>query len=207
MIAWWGIVVAGGAGRRFGSPKQLTDLRDRPLWAWARDTLTEAGAARVVVVGPVPGGVPGGPRRRDSVRAGLAQVPPDVAHVLIHDAARPLASSDLARRVVTRLEAGDVAGVVPAIAVRDTLKAVVDDLVRQTIGRQGLVAVQTPQGFVTPALLHAHDTVEGDAPDDAWLIERVGEKVAVVPGEPTNLKITYPDDLRLAESILEAGRP
>ena len=89
----WGIVVAGGSGLRFGGPKHSMELQGKPLWSWGRDMLVDAGVSHVVVVGPVPGGIPGGNRRRDSVAAGLAEIPDDVDYVIVHDAARPLANT------------------------------------------------------------------------------------------------------------------
>ncbi len=204
-MTFWGIVVAAGAGRRFGRAKHEVDLAGKPLWRWARDCLADAGAGEVVVVGSVPGGVPGGERRRDSVAAGLARVPGDVDHVLVHDAARPLATAVLAGRVLDRLRAGDVEGVVPALLLRDAVKHVESDLVVGTADRSGLAAVQTPQGFVADALRSAHAADDADAGDDAELVERAGGRVATVPGEPANLKVTFPDDLAVVASLL--GRP
>ncbi len=197
-----GIVVAAGAGSRFGSPKQEVLLVDRPLWQWARDALVAGGVSEVVVVGPVPGGVAGGVRRRDSVAAGLRHIPADAGVVVVHDAARPLATAELVRRVLDRLEAGDVDGVVPALPLTDAVKEVADDQVVGTVDRSRLVTVQTPQAFVTEALRGAHQATGEDVPDDAALVERQGGRVAVVEGERANLKITYPDDLRLAEGLL-----
>jgi len=197
-----GVVVGAGSGLRFGTPKASLELGDRHLWMWARDCLLAAGVASVVLVGEMPGGIPGGPRRRDSVAAGLAALPAGATHVLIHDAARPLASQDLARAVVDRLARGDVAGVVPAVPVRDTLKRVDGEDVRDTLDRSSLVAVQTPQGFVLDALLAAHAANDEDASDDAAMIERRGGRVVTIPGEPANLKITYPEDLAVARALL-----
>lgn len=198
----YGIVVAAGAGARFGAAKGSTLLRDRPLWEWSRDSLSDGGVSSVVLVGPVPGGVPGGPRRRDSVAAGLAALPADATHVLVHDAARPLATAALARRVIERLSRGGVDAVLPAIPVRDTLKRVDGERVTSTVDRSTLVAVQTPQGFVVESLRAAHSADDADASDDAVLIERWGGIVAMVPGEEANLKITFPADLALAEGLL-----
>jgi 2-C-methyl-D-erythritol 4-phosphate cytidylyltransferase len=200
-VTVWGVVVAAGSGTRFGKPKHAVELEGRPLFEWARATLLEAGCRGVVVVGDVPGGVAGGPRRRDSVAAGLSELPPEADLVLIHDAARPLASVRLAQRVIVRLRGGDVAAVVPAVAVRDTVKRVEGDVVVETVPRDDLVAVQTPQGFVLADLRAAHAAGDEDATDDAALIERFGGRVVTVPGEPSNLKITYPDDLRLAAAL------
>ena len=123
------------------------DLDGKPLWSWGRDTLVDAGVSHVIVVGPVPGGVPGGNRRRDSVSAGLAEIPDDVDYVVVHDAARPLASKALVESLIDTLLTRDVDGVVPAVPVRDTLKEVDDnDIVAHTLPRDHCVAVQTPQG-------------------------------------------------------------
>ena len=202
-----GIVPAAGAGIRFGGRKQEALLRGRPVWQWARDMLLAAGAEPVVVVGPVPGGVPGGKRRRDSVAAGLALVPSDVPYVLVHDAVRPLATAALASRVLARLIAGGADAVVPALPVRDTIKRVDGEVVLATVERSGLVAVQTPQGFRTEALRAAILEDDGDVTDEATLIERAGGAVTVVLGESTNLKVTFPEDLLVVDALAgEAGR-
>lgn len=197
----WGIVVAAGTGARFGAPKHRLRLAGRPLWQWARDALLEGGVTQVVVVGPVEGGVAGGERRRDSVAAGLQALPDGIPFVLVHDAARPLAGPALVRRVIDRLMIGDVAAVVPGIPVRDTLKSVAGDTVVETVERVDLITVQTPQGFVTSELIAAHARDDDDASDDALLIERQGGTVVWVAGEPTNLKVTYPEDLRVVEAL------
>lgn len=197
-----GIVVAAGRGERFGGPKAVVLLGGVPLWVRAVEALREAGARTVVVVGAVPGGIPGGARRRDSVAAGLAALPPDATHVLVHDAARPLASPALGRAVVARLEAGDVDGVVPGIPVADTLKEIAGERIVTTVSRAGLIAVQTPQGFAIPVLRAAHLADDADATDDAQLVERNGGSVVFVPGESSNLKITRPEDLAIAEAWL-----
>jgi 2-C-methyl-D-erythritol 4-phosphate cytidylyltransferase len=201
----WAILVAAGSGARFGGPKHEADLDGEPLWVHAERVLRSSGLEDVVVVGDVPGGVAGGPRRRDSVARGLAEVPDDVEFVLVHDAARPLASPALVGRVVDRLRAGDAAGVVPAVPVRDALKDTADDVVIGSVDRSSLVAVQTPQGFVTAVLRRAHAAGEDDATDDAMLLEAIGERVVTVPGDPANLKITYPEDLVLARLLRSSG--
>lgn len=195
------IVVAAGRGERFGAPKGQVLLRDRPLWDWCRAALSEGGVGDIVLVGDVPGGIPGGERRRDSVAAGMAALPADTSHVLVHDVARPLATPKLVGSVITRLLRGDVEAVVPALPVRDTLKRVDGDRVVTTVDRSALVAVQTPQGFTVAALRRAHEADAGDASDDALLIEHMGGSVATIMGEVANLKITYPEDLVLAERL------
>lgn len=198
----WGIVVAAGTGTRFGGVKHSVELGGVELWQRARSALLDGGVEHVVVVGPVPDGVAGGRRRRDSVAAGLELVPRDVSFVLVHDAARPLASSRLTELVLDRLEAGDADGVVPALPVRDTLKAVQGEDVVGTRSRSELVAVQTPQGFGRDILARAHEEFSGDATDDAAMVEAIGGRVVWVEGESTNLKITYPGDLRVMEALL-----
>jgi len=201
-VTTFGIVVAAGSGERFGRPKAHIELAGIPLWQRARDLLMSGGCSSVVVVGDVPGGIPGGARRRDSVAAGLATAPEGTRYVLVHDAARPLASVDLVRRVLARLQVGDAGAVVPAVAVADTIKRVAGDLVTETVDRADLMAIQTPQGFGVEVLRTAHAHDPSDASDDALLVERSGGIVAVVPGEAQNLKITYPGDLAVAEALL-----
>ncbi|MFQ5967848.1 MAG: 2-C-methyl-D-erythritol 4-phosphate cytidylyltransferase [Acidimicrobiia bacterium] len=197
----WGVVVAAGEGRRFGAPKASIEMAGRQLWQWARQALLDGGCVDVVVVGPVQGGIPGGNRRRDSVAAGLAAVP-EVEFVLVHDAARPVASSQLTERVLRRLQRGDADAVVPAIPLADTVKEIEDERVRRTPNRATLLAVQTPQGFRRSRLIEAHAATSEEASDDAVLIERIGGVVAVVEGEVGNIKITYPTDLQMAEALL-----
>ena len=204
----WGIVVAGGRGSRFGAAKQFARLGGA--------TVIErsiAAAARVcdgVVVAlppesrwqPAPPvvAVAGGATRADSVRAALGAVPADADVVVVHDAARPLASPLLFAAVIAAVRAGADAAV-PAIAVTDTVKRVEGDRVIETVPRDGLVVVQTPQAFRAEALRRAH--ADGsDASDDAMLVERSGGVVTIVAGETRNLKITVPDDLELAARML-----
>ncbi|MEX1207805.1 MAG: 2-C-methyl-D-erythritol 4-phosphate cytidylyltransferase [Acidimicrobiia bacterium] len=195
-----GIVVAAGSGERFGAPKGAVKLGGRPLWEWSRDALLAGDTASVVVVGA--GGLEGGLRRRDSVARGLAALPDGATHVLVHDAARPLARPSLVRRVIDRLAVGDADGVVPVIPVRDTIKRVEGESVVETVERSALVAVQTPQGFLLESLRAAHAADDIDASDDALLIERWGGTVVTVPGEESNLKITFAGDLSIAEALL-----
>jgi 2-C-methyl-D-erythritol 4-phosphate cytidylyltransferase/2-C-methyl-D-erythritol 2,4-cyclodiphosphate synthase len=197
-----GIVVAAGSGRRFGGTKHDATLGGLTLWQRSRDALAAGGVDEIVVVGDVPGGVPGGARRRDSVRAGLDAIGPAAEFVLVHDAARPLVTVDLVSRVIARLAAGGVDGVVPVVPVRDTLKRVDGDVLVGTVDRAPLVAAQTPQGFRVSALLAAHDLDDDDASDDSLLVERWGGTVVSVEGDPVNMKITYPGDLALAEALL-----
>lgn len=206
----WAVVVAGGSGERFGAAKQFAMLEGRPLLQWALDAARGAVDAVVLVVPPgsspaVSGAhavVEGGASRAQSVRAGLAAVPVDAEIVVVHDAARPLATSALFRSVVDAVRAG-AQGAVPALAVADTLKTVEDGVVTSTLSRQGVVAVQTPQAFVAGVLRAAH-AGGADATDDAGLVEAAGATVRVVPGDPRNVKVTTPADLELVQAL--AGR-
>jgi 2-C-methyl-D-erythritol 4-phosphate cytidylyltransferase len=204
-VSAWAVLVAAGTGTRFGEPKHAADLHGRPMWEWSRDALIAGGASNVVVVGDVPGGVPGGARRRDSVARGLVLVPGDVEHVLVHDAARPLLTAELVSRVLAALGAGADA-VVPAIPVPDTVKRVHGSIVLDTVDRSDLVLIQTPQGFRTEVLRMAHAASDDDATDDASLVEAMGGSVHTVAGDPMNLKVTYRRDLELVRSLMETGR-
>ncbi|HUF84316.1 MAG TPA: 2-C-methyl-D-erythritol 4-phosphate cytidylyltransferase [Acidimicrobiia bacterium] len=203
----WGIVVAGGQGTRFGSPKQFERLGDGRVVD--RAVLTAVAACDHVAVVLPPDmwwdgddgavAVAGGERRSDSVRAGLAAVGEDAGIVVVHDAARPLASKSLFDAVIGAVRAGADAAV-PGLPVPDTLKRVDGTRVVETVTRQGLFAVQTPQAFRAAALRRAH-AGEPDATDDAALVEAAGGTVVVVPGDPRNLKVTAPGDLAMAEAL------
>jgi 2-C-methyl-D-erythritol 4-phosphate cytidylyltransferase len=132
-------------------------------------------------------------------------VPASAAVVVVHDAARPCASPALFDAVVAAVRAGADAAV-PGLPIADTVKRVDGDRITETLARSELVAVQTPQAFAAAALRAAHEG-GGDATDDAALVEAAGGRAVVVPGEPGNLKITRPDDLRVAGALAaERGR-
>ena len=206
----WCIVVAGGSGRRFGAAKQFEALGDSSVLQLAVSAASTTADGVVVVL---PGDaidqagatisadavVPGGDTRAGSVRAGLAAVPDTAQVVLVHDAARPLATSELFERVRDAVRAGAEA-VVPVVAVSDTIRRVGGGVV----DRDELRAVQTPQGFRAEVLRRVHDR-GGEATDDAGLVEAAGGRVVLVDGERTNLKITEPEDLAIAAALL--GRP
>ncbi len=208
----WAIVVAGGDGRRFGARKQFLDLKginvlDRSVQA------ARAVAERVVAVVPasalmdesVHGGadvvVAGGADRAASVRAGLSAVPENTPVIIVHDAARPLASEDLFLRVIAALDEG-IDGVVPGVAVTDTVKRVLDNRVLETLDRDALIAVQTPQAFRASALRSAHESGMS-ATDDAGLVEINGGTIAVVAGESRNIKLTEPSDVDIALGYID----
>ena len=137
------------------------------------------------------------------MRCGLAAVPSDAEVIVVHDAARPLASPALFAAVVTVVTDGRADGAVPGVPPSDTIKAVDESgRVTSTLDRATLVAVQTPQAFRAALLRQAHDEGPAAATDDAMLVEASGGSVQVVPGEPDNLKITDPGDLGAAERLL-----
>lgn len=204
----WGVLVAGGTGTRYGRLKQVEPLCGRRVLDWSVDALRSACSGVVVVVPAglvdeiiVPSAdrvVGGGSDRSASVRAGLAAVSRAATHVLVHDAARPLASAVLVARVVAALEEGATA-VVPVVPVSDSLRTVEGE----PVDRSRFVAVQTPQGFSIDALRSVHAS-GSSATDDASLLSHAGFEVRHVEGEASNLKITESHDLRLAEVLLDA---
>jgi len=205
----WGIVVAAGSGQRFGGPKQFEIVAGKRVLDWSVDAAASTCQGGVVVVVP-PGHhepapathttVEGAATRSGSVRAGLARVPDDAEIIVVHDAARPLATVALFRAVIAAIEAGADAAI-PGIPLRDTIKQVAGEQVVATVDRTGLVAVQTPQAFRAEALRAAHDA-EPEATDDAALVEAAGGKVVVVAGDAANLKLTEPGDLVVAAALL-----
>ena len=208
------IVVAGGSGRRFGGPKQFAILNGEVVAARSVSVCRSV-ADEVILVVPAglaadPHGadrvVVGGETRSASVRAGLALVDESVDAVLIHDAARPLATERLFFSVLAELADPSVDGAIAALGVTDTIKEVSETDGRRhvvaTLDRSRLVAVQTPQVFRTSILRQAHES-EPEATDDAALVEAVGGMVIAVPGEVENLKLTSPRDLDEAERLIE----
>jgi 2-C-methyl-D-erythritol 4-phosphate cytidylyltransferase len=207
----WAIVVGAGGGERFGAPKQFLRLAGISVLDRAVGVAREAcdGVVAVLPSGSdwiAPPGVrtaTGGASRSDSVRAGLACVPDDAEVVVVHDAARPLASRQLFATVVRAIADGADAAV-PALPIVDTVKRVRDHAVIETVPRDGLVTVQTPQAFRARVLRDAHRH-EDTTTDDAALVEAGGGRVVVVDGERRNLKLTLADDLELAQALLDAG--
>jgi 2-C-methyl-D-erythritol 4-phosphate cytidylyltransferase len=204
----WAIVVAAGEGRRFGQPKQFASLGGRPVIEWSIDAARSVARGVVAVVPESFVGRPGvgkgadrvlagGPTRAGSVRRGLAAVPENADVVVVHDAARPLASRELFLAVVEAVLSG-ADGAIPGIAVADTIKRVQNGHVVETLDRGELVAVQTPQAFRAAALRRAHGEAT-EATDDAALLEALGLSVSVIAGEYHNLKLTSPEDLTIAE--------
>ncbi len=222
------VIVAAGSGARFAhcvddtpAPgKAFALLGARSLLAHcitAFEAVSVVGEIVVVLRGAdvarfldtaAPGRVPvrnvvGGERRQDSVREGLRAIGDACDVVLVHDAARPLVQPAMIQRCVDALtEHND--GVIPVLPVVDTLKRTRDGVVEETVDRATLVRAQTPQAFRRDALVRAYaQSDDADATDDAQLVERAGGRVRCVTGDPTNIKITYPEDLALAEALLQ----
>jgi 2-C-methyl-D-erythritol 4-phosphate cytidylyltransferase len=210
-VQTWAIVVAAGGGSRFGAAKQFAQLNGASVIERAVEVAVESCDGVVVVLpadttwAAAPGVrlAVGGVTRSDSVRAGLALVPDDADIVIVHDAARPLASRRLYELVVQAIVDG-ADGAVPALPVADTVKRVANGRVVETVSREGLVGVQTPQAFRAAALRAAH-AIGGVDTDDAALVEGNGGVVVVVEGERRNLKLTLADDLELAQALLDGA--
>ena len=209
------IIAGAGSGHRLGAqlPKALVKLLDKTLVEHAVAAL--APVAELIIV-TAPAGfedkfkellgdqvtiITGGVLRSDSIRIALEKIPNNYEFVLVHDAARAIASTELAKNILSELVKGEQA-VIPALDVVDTIKEVdAGGYVRSTPDRSTLRAVQTPQGFVKSVLAHAHLSAE-DATDDAALVEAIGIKVKVIAGEERALKITTKSDLTRAVQIL-----
>jgi len=203
----WAVVVAGGTGTRFGGPKQFADLAGRPLLGWSLQTARKVCSGVVLVLPSAEGNwdadlvVKGGATRSASVRAGLAAVPGGADVIVVHDAARPLASEALWRSVIGAVRDG-AAGAIPACPVTDTIKRKTAAGEVTTLDRSELFAVQTPQAFAARALRDAH-AGGADATDDAALVEINGGFVQLVDGDPLNIKVTSPADLLVAEMLVK----
>jgi 2-C-methyl-D-erythritol 4-phosphate cytidylyltransferase len=206
------LVVAAGRGERLGTPvpKAFVVLAGRPMIEWSLAALRAVPAVEEIVVALPPDvaapagtvGVAGGEERSHSVRAALAAARPDDA-VVVHDAARPLATPDLFEACLAGLADADAA--IAAAPVTDTVKECADGRVERTLDRSRLWAVQTPQAFRRTALERAlalDDQIVGAATDDASLVESLGGTVRVVEAPRENLKVTTPLDLRVAELLL-----
>jgi 2-C-methyl-D-erythritol 4-phosphate cytidylyltransferase len=220
----WAILVAAGRGERLGldRPKVFANLGDEPLLAESLRRLEACPWVDAIVLVAPPGWeepaillaeeegcgkvracVPGGEERSDSVRAGLAEVADDAVVILVHDAARPLLTDAVVERVIAPLSEG-WDGAVPGLPVGDTLKRVgTDGGVEETVSRDRLCTVQTPQAFVADTFRRAllSDTVS-HATDCAGHVEAAGGRVKVVAGDPRLLKVTTEADLSMVLSWL-----
>jgi 2-C-methyl-D-erythritol 4-phosphate cytidylyltransferase len=222
------IIMAAGRGDRFegATPKQLALVHGRPMIAWSIERFAACAEVKTIflVVPPdltraweaamaEPSGgyvdkqVNGGERRQDSVRLGLEALPEDVTHVLVHDAARPCLSSELLDRIVAALKNNNA--VVPAVPAVDTLVIDTNGRVDAIVDRATVAGVQTPQAFEKQLLLRAHRKAHADglrSSDDGSLVLALGEPVTTVPGDRMNIKVTWPDDVAIAEAVLALTR-
>jgi 2-C-methyl-D-erythritol 4-phosphate cytidylyltransferase len=220
-LSVWAILAAAGSGERLGAdrPKAFARLGEEPLLAKSLRRLEDSPWIEGIVIAAPPGweepaillaeelgagkvsaSVTGGPTRTASVRAAMEGVPQDAAVALVHDAARPVLPEEVIERVLAPLSEG-WDGVVPGLPLADTVKRVSDGRVVETLDRDALVAVQTPQAFIASVLRDALGAGE-EASDCAALVEARGGRVTVVPGDRRLLKVTTPEDLELVSSWL-----
>jgi 2-C-methyl-D-erythritol 4-phosphate cytidylyltransferase/2-C-methyl-D-erythritol 2,4-cyclodiphosphate synthase len=222
-MAFSAVVVAAGAGLRAGpgEPKAWRMLAGRPVLRWSVEGLLSAGAGEVVVVvardriahvdDALEGlvgwrAVTGGRTRAESVQAGLAALTCGRNEaVLVHDAARPFVTRAHVDRLLATLDVAD--GAVPALPVPDTLKRG-ESLVDETVSREGLWRAQTPQAFRFGRLKAAYRRwpASEEPTDDASVMERAGGSVAMAPGDPMLMKLTYPEDFLMAEQLAGSRR-
>ena len=214
------VILAAGAGRRVGAeiPKAFLPIGERPMLAVSAATAAASPAIHAIVATAPPGYedeakgcleglaiactvVTGGDTRQASVRAALAAIAPDVAIVVIHDAARPFAPPDLFTAVADAVVDG-ADGAVPVLPVADTVKQVDGGMIAGTVDREGLGLAQTPQAFRLAPLRRAHEAAAEagrEVTDDAMLLEGEGT-VVTLPGDPMHVKITTMLDLAWAEA-------
>ncbi len=224
----FGIIAAGGSGKRLGSTlhKFEVPLGGKPLFyrslaafedsklvdgvivaipevrlqAWTSDRLISEGFSKVRTI------VPGGATRQQSIFFAFKALPAEADIVVIHDGARPLVSGSLIDCVCKIPEGFD--GLITAVRLTDTVKEVDDSTVVKTLDRERLMAVQTPQAFIRSRLEEAFRIAieKGfEGTDDSSLVEFAGGKVGVIKGERYNIKVTYPEDLLVVERLLASG--
>jgi 2-C-methyl-D-erythritol 4-phosphate cytidylyltransferase len=220
------IIVAAGSGVRLGSsmPKAFVKLGGRTMLSYSLATVRQVSTIDEVVI-TVPAGfenaaraevaaaglvmpvkiTPGGIERQDSVRIALELTSAESELVIVHDAARPLATPALFEACLRA--AAHAGGAIAAIPVSDTLKRVADGAISATVARAGLRQAQTPQAFRRALLVAAHQRAASEkivATDDADLVERTGARVEVIEASTDNIKITTPSDLAIVEAIIAA---
>ena len=220
------IIVAAGSGVRLGSnvPKAFVKIARRMMLSYSLATIRQINSIEELVIAVPEGfenaaraevaaaglGIPvkiavGGIERQDSVRIALELTSAESDLVIVHDAARPLATAAIFDACLSAASRAGAA--IAAIPVSDTLKRVADSAITATIARAGLWQAQTPQAFRRAALVAAHQRAVEEkiaATDDADLVERTGVRVEVVEASTSNIKITTPSDLAIVEAILAA---
>lgn len=214
------IIVAAGEGKRFGSPKQFSLLKGKPVLEWSLEKFeAHEKVSEIILVLRNDKGkekylnryrkltsvVQGGTRRQDSVVAGCHQIiSQKTAIVLVHDGVRPLVREDLISRVIEAT--AELGAAVPGLPLEDTIKQIKGKMVSRTLERSKLFRIQTPQGFFYSVLMEALNKARMDnfyGTDEASLVERIGKKVLIVKGDSRNIKITSHQDLRIAEALVE----
>lgn len=201
------IVLAAGAGTRFGGPKQFARAGAMRLVDRAVHAVGEVAGTVVVVVPPGVEwegdsiGAVGGASRSESVRLGLAHVPAAAEIVVVHDAAHPLAGADLVAAVVREVRNG-ADGAVPVLSTRETVAYADGDTLGRAVPRGGLVLVQMPHAFRASLLRAAHAS-PSDATDDATLLQERGHRIVTVAGDPRNIHVTTPPELALLSRLVE----
>lgn len=219
------IIPSAGLGKRFGAGrnKPFETLGNKPVLIWALEALEmmaeifeiipvlkesdiQAGAElfKHYKITKVKRIAPGGKERQDSIFNGLHFIKDTGSVVLIHDGARPFLEPKTVRKALGALSGYD--GIVIGVPPKDTIKEIEGQLIRQTLKRDTLMAIQTPQIFFYQPLLAAYEKAMKEsfyATDDAALVERNGGRIGVVKGEYTNIKITTPEDLVIAEAFLK----
>lgn len=222
------VILAAGQGSRMGTKinKQYLHLLDKPVLSHTLEVFEKESLIDGIVIvtredeielcyeqaikpyefKKVIKVVAGGKERQDSVYRGLKSLPSQCKLVVVHDGARPLVTNNLISQAVTI--AGREGAAIAAVPVKDTIKRVVGGLVVETIPRQEIWAIQTPQVFTKELIIKAYESAYEKGvygTDDASLVEMLGEKVSIVPGSYENIKITIPEDLDIGKAIL-AGR-
>lgn len=214
------VILAAGEGRRFGAAKQFAVFREKLILDWSIEAFElHDSVDDIILVLPDEGErekylarfdkvsevVRGGRRRQDSVVHGFERVNAEETRiVLVHDGVRPLVSRELISRVIEETQRNGAA--IPAVPVEDTIKEGEQGRVVRTLDRGRLYRVQTPQGFSYSILEKALRQAQQEgyyASDEAGLVERLGYPVALVEGDPRNIKITTPTDLKIAEALSE----
>ncbi len=219
------VIVAAGEGARMGAPKQFMDIAGRPMCLRACEVFERSAMVDEIVMVVARGDierakdevkkcwfekvkavVQGGASRQESVHNGLREVSPRSDVILVHDGARPLVTAAILENVISSLSKSEA--VVPGVPVTDTIKEISRaNVVISTLNRETLWAIQTPQGFKASLIKRAYEEAEADGflgTDDASLVERIGGHVDVISGSYDKIKVTTPNDLRLAECIVQS---
>ena len=214
------IIVAGGAGKRFGSktPKQFLNLLNKPVFMWSLQAFKRTGLfSQIILV--VPENrlkrleavakkfsfelASSGKERTDSVKAGLLKLNKDITCVAIHDAARPLIKPDVIKRAID--SAREHGSGIVSVPARDTIKLTSGKKIIKTIPRDSVSFAQTPQAFKRSLIDKAYEACRASVTDDAQAVERLGLKVYTVMGDYNNIKLTDKDDFKVAQTVLKKG--